>query len=180
MWIPEVCPMCQKARLKFVGVGGEKVVVDLKKLFPNLSIGFVEKRNDTAWKTADIVVATEHVFANLLVPFVRSRFGLVADLMADLPVGGVDFRATEHTSRQLLRLLFLAKREKAECLIQTWIPARLPDLIAPAFVITEELRIRQEYRLPPFGNIFITKTGTIRNPASAPDEPFVYDGKYEQ
>lgn len=178
MWIPEVCPSCQKARLKFVGVGGEKVVVDLKKLFPHLSIGFVEKGNDAAWKTADIVVATEHVFANLLTPFTRHNFGLVADLMADLPVGGVDFRASEHTSRQLLRLLFLAKREKAACLIQTWIPARLPDLIAPAFVIKEELRVRQEYKLPPFGNIFITKTGTIRNPVNAPDEPFVYDGRY--
>lgn len=179
MWIPEACPSCQKARLKFVGVGGEKVVVDLKKLFPHLSIGFVEKGSDVAWKNADIVVATEHVFANLLTPFTRHNFGLVADLMADLPVGGVDFRASEHTSRQLLRLLFLAKREKAECLIQTWIPARLPDLIAPAFVITEELRVRQEYKLPPFGNVFITKTGTIRNPANIPDEPFVYDGKYD-
>lgn len=179
MWIPEVCPSCAKARLKFVGVGGEKVAVDLKKMFPELSIHFVEKGNDASWKTADIVIATEHVFANLLVPFTRYGFGLVADLMADLPVGGVDFRATERTSRQLLRLLFLAKREKAMCLIQTWIPTRLPDLLAPAFVVIEELRIRKEYRLPPFGNIFTTKTHTLRNPNTLPHEPFTYDGLYE-
>ncbi len=178
MWVPKVCPKCQQARLKFVGVGGEKVVSDLKKLFPNLSIGFVEKGSDGAWKNANIVVATEHVFANLITPFTRYGFGLIADLMADLPVSGINFRATEHTSRQLLRLMFLAKREKAPCLIQTWIPERLPSLIAPQFVIEEELRIRTNYKLPPFGNIYTTKTTTLRNPQTLPQEPFVYDGAY--
>lgn len=178
MWIPKECPLCGKPKLKFVGVGGEKVVADLQTFFPDLTIGLVEKGNDTAWKNAQIVVATEHVFANLLAPFTRYGFGLVADLMADLPIGGVNFRATEHTSRQLLRLVALAEREKAACIIQTWISERLPDLLAPKFIITEELRLREAYKLPPFGTILTTKTATLRNPKTLPSDHFVYDGPY--
>ncbi|NBS68165.1 hypothetical protein EBT31_04525 [bacterium] len=178
MWIPENCPLCGKPKLKFVGVGGEKVVADLQKLFPHLSVGFVEKKNDTSWKTANIIVATEHIFANLLVPFTRYTFGLVADLMADLPVGSVDFRATEHTSRQLLRLAYLAKREKAECIIQTWIPERLPELVASKYVTEEELRVRRAYLLPPFGTIYKTSEQTLRNPLTPPSTSFILDASY--
>lgn len=179
MWIPETCPLCGKPKLTLVGVGGEKVAFDLQELFPELSVHTVEKDNDHAWLTANIVIATEHVFANLISPFVRSHFGLVADLMADLPVSGVNFRATEHTSRQLLRLLFFAKREQASCIIQTWLPDRLPSLVAPTFVLEEELRIRRAYMLPPFGKLFTTSTATLRNPNAIPNEPFIYDGSYQ-
>lgn len=178
MWIPKECPLCGKPKLKFVGVGGEKVVADLQALFPDIDVGFIEKGNDSAWKKAQIIVATEHVFANLLTPFMRYGFGLIADLMADLPIGGVNFRAIEHTSRQLLRLVALAEREKATCIIQTWIPERLPNVLAPKFVLTEELCIRKAYKLPPFGTIFTTKTNTLRNPQTPPSDPFVYDGPY--
>lgn len=178
MWIPKECPLCGKPKLKFVGVGGEKVVADLQELFPELSLGLVEKGNDSAWKTANVIVGTEHVFANLLTPFTRYGFGLIADLMADLPVGGVNFRATENTARQLLRLSSLAEREKASCIMQTWIPERLPELFAPEFIATEELRLRESYKLPPFGTLFTTKTTTLRNPETQPSEPFTYDGPY--
>lgn len=178
MWIPSECPLCGKPKLKFVGVGGEKVTHDLQTLFPQESVGMIEKSNDAAWKTANILVATEHVFANLLTPFTRMNFGLVADLMADLPVGGTDFRALEHTSRQALRLLALAKREQAQCIFQTWIPERFPDVLAPAFIIEEERKIRTRYQLPPFGTIIATKDRTLRNPQELPQESFTYDGTY--
>ncbi len=178
MWIPELCPLCNKPKLKFVGVGGEKVVADLQKIFPHMNVGFIEKKEDSAWKTANILVATEHIFANLLTPFTRYNFGLVADLMADLPVGGVDFRASEHTARQLLRLSSLAKREKATCLIQTWLPERLPTLLSATYVIEEELRIRNAYLLPPFGKIYSTTEHALRNPHTPPSTPYTLDAPY--
>lgn len=179
MWIPKACPLCEKPKLTFVGVGGEKITADLQALFPNLRIQQVEKGNDRDWKTADIVVATEHFFANLAMPFTRYEFGLVADLMADLPVNGVDFRATEHTSRQALRLAFLAKRERATCIFQTWIPERFPEVLASAFIVEEEHKLRKQYKLPPFGTIYTTKEATIRNPETIPNDTFTYDGSYE-
>jgi primosomal protein N' len=178
MWVPKACPLCEKPKLTFVGVGGEKITADLQTLFPDLFIQNVEKGNDRDWKTADIIVATEHLFANLITPFTRYGFGLVADLMADLPVNGVNFRATEHTSRQALRLAFLAKRERATCIFQTWIPERFPEVLASEFIIQEERKLRKQYELPPFGTIYTTKETTFRNPTTIPNDAFTYDGSY--
>ena len=153
MWIPEVCPVCKKAKIKFMSIGGEKVAASLAKLFPEASIASAQKEQDTGWDSADIIVATEHFFANLAEPFAKYNFGLAADLVGDLPTHGIDFRAQEETSRKILRLALFAHRQKAQCMVQSWIPNELADLLNPTFVLERELDSRAKYHLPPFGTI---------------------------
>lgn len=150
MWIPSHCPACGKPKLALRGIGGAKMATTLQKLFPNASIGTIEKgRVETP--AADIVIATEYFFSSYLEPFTPKRYGLIVDLAADITLHASDFRGAEKTARKLHRLIDFAKRQGAQVLVQTWLPEVLrPMLDLPTFVASE-LALRKRYNLPPFG-----------------------------
>lgn len=151
MWIPAACPACGKPRLALRGVGGAKIATTLKQLFPNASLGRLEK-GAVENPDADIIIATEYLFSSYLEPFASKRYGLIVDLAGDISLHAGDFRGAEDTARKLHRLLNLAHRHGAQALIQTWLPDVLrPMLDLPAF-IASELSIRQKYSLPPYSN----------------------------
>ncbi len=149
MWIPDQCPSCGQPKLALRGIGGTKLVSTLQKLFPKQSVGRIEK--DTLENpTADIVVATEYFFSSYLEPFAAKRFGLVADLAADIALHASDFRGAEETARKLHRLLNFAQRQGARVLIQTWLPDVLRSMLDLKYFTDAELELRKRYRLPPF------------------------------
>ncbi len=149
MWIPKNCPSCGKPKIALKGIGGAKVASLLQENFPEHTVQRVEK-GSVGNLDADILVVTEYFFSSCISLFEGKRFGLIADLGADIHLNGSGFRGAEMTARKLYRLIQYAERQKAECIIQTW----LPDIVEPmlnlqAFVKTE-LALRKEYELPPY------------------------------
>ncbi len=154
MWIPAQCPLCRKPKLALRGIGGAKLATTLQKLFPQQTIGRIEK--DTLENpNADIVVATEYFFSSYLEPFAPKHFGLVADLAADIALHASDFRGAEETARKLHRLLNFAQRQGAQVLIQTWLPEVLRPMLNLKNFTEAELEIRKRYQLPPFAQRFM-------------------------
>jgi primosomal protein N' (replication factor Y) len=149
MWIPAQCPACGKPKLALRGIGGTKILSTLERLFPEASLGQIEK-GKVERPDADIVIATEYFFSSYRQPFGSKHFGLVADLAADIALHASNFRGAEETARKLHRLISFAHRQGAEVLVQTWLPEVLrPMLDLPSF-IASELDIRKRYTLPPF------------------------------
>lgn len=160
MWLPEKCPSCGKAKIHLRGIGGAKVADDLQKQFPGEKIGVIEKgRVENA--DANILLVTEYFFSSFHKPFAKMNLGVVADLAGDLGLQNDDFRSAEETARKLSRLALLAKRENAECLIQTWLPDNIsPMLDLPQFV-SAELELRERYKLPPFSARYLLDDATL-------------------
>lgn len=151
MWIPAECPACHKPKLALRGVGGAKIATTLKQLFPNASLGRLEK-GGVFNSEADIVIATEYLFSSYLEPFTPKRYGLIVDLAGDISLHAGDFRGAEDTARKLHRLLNLAKRQGAQALIQTWLPDVLKSMLGLPSFVASELAIRQKYSLPPYSS----------------------------
>ncbi len=160
MWLPETCPSCGKAKIHFRGIGGAKVADDLQTKFPNAKVGVIEKGKVTN-SDADILLVTEYFWSSFQKPFLKMNFGVVADLAADLGLQSDDFRSAEHIARKLSRLILFAKRENAECILQTW----LPDIISPMLdlprFIASERELRERYKLPPFSSRYILEGATL-------------------
>jgi primosomal protein N' len=160
MWLPEVCPSCGKAKIHLRGIGGAKVSDDLQKQFPGEKIGVIEK-GKIENPDANILLVTEYFFSSFHKPFDKMTLGVVADLAGDLGLQNDDFRSAEETARKLSRLVLLAKREGAECIIQTW----LPDIIQPMLrldqFITNERELRVRYKLPPFASRYLLDGTTL-------------------
>jgi primosomal protein N' len=158
MWLPEVCPSCGKAKIHLRGIGGAKVSDDLQKHFPSEKIGIIEKGR-VENPDANILLVTEYFFSSFHKPFAKMNLGVIADLAGDLGLQNDDFRSAEETARKLSRLVIFAKRENAECIIQTW----LPDIIQPMLrldqFITAERELRERYKLPPFSYRYLLDVG---------------------
>jgi primosomal protein N' len=160
MWIPTECPLCRKPKLGLRGIGGAKMRDNLRKLFPQASVGKIEK-GDIQEPGADILIVTEYFFSSFLEPFSPQRFGVVADLAGDISLHASDFRGAEATARKLHRLLAFAKRQNAEAYIQTWLPEIVrPMLDLQAFSITEN-ELRKQYRLPPAQDRYLLPGATL-------------------
>jgi len=159
MWKPALCPACGSPKIGPRSIGGARIVDDLKKAFPDVTIGHIEKgRIDSK---ADIIVATEYFWSSVIVPFQKYGFGLVAELLADVGFIPGDFRGVEKTARKIQRLQNLAQREHAKCIIQTVARDRLLSLLGTQHVFETEMLIRGQYTLPPFGVIITFENATL-------------------
>ncbi|MFA6497121.1 MAG: hypothetical protein WCT28_01655 [Patescibacteria group bacterium] len=151
MWKPTSCPACGSPKIGPRSIGGARIVDDLKKAFPDVTIGHIEKgRIDNK---ANIIVATEYFWSSVIVPFQKYGFGLVAELLADVGFIPGDFCGVEKTARKICRLQNLAQREHVKCIIQTVARDRLLSLLGTSHVYNHERSIREQYTLPPFGVI---------------------------
>ncbi|MFH1767076.1 MAG: helicase-related protein [Patescibacteria group bacterium] len=152
MWLPEKCPSCNKAKLSKRGVGNKELKKSLQLAFPLFKVGLIDK--ETQDRQADIQIVTEYFFKNIWHPFFKHQYGLVAELALDLSLGGNDFRSSEVTAYKLQRLEKIALQQKAELIVQTW----LPDLTEPMRdlpkFLQHELELRRSYNLPPIAKIF--------------------------
>ena len=159
MWIPKLCPACGSTKVGPRLIGGTRIINDLTKAFPDVSVGRIEKgRTDIH---AQIIVATEFFWSSVAIPFHKFGFGLIAELLADVGFAPGDYRGAEKTARKIQRLQNFAKRERAACVIQTVARDRLLSLLGAEHVQTQELAMRQKYLLPPFGVIITFEHATL-------------------
>lgn len=147
MWIPKVCPACKADKLSKKGLGNRELKQALKKLFPQATVGVIDK--DTQEMTTNIQIVTEYFFKNVYRPFAKSTYGVVAEINVDLSLGGINFRSSEISAYKLQRLARFAKQQQAKCIVQTWIPdVTLPMNDIKAF-LKREYELRERYKLPP-------------------------------
>ncbi|MFH1712121.1 MAG: hypothetical protein ABH846_02705 [Patescibacteria group bacterium] len=147
MWVPKKCPACQKTSLSNRGVGNLGIKNMLQKAFPGAKVGILEKNKQE--HGANIIIATEYFFSTVWPPFSQKQFGLIVELCADQALSVNDFRTAEKAAYKLHRLVRLAAQQKAECIIQTWLPDVINSMLRVDQFLKKELEIRQTYQLPP-------------------------------
>lgn len=159
MWAPKKCPSCGSEKLRERGIGNQRLAKELAKRFSSVAI--VDEQHPEV-PAANIVIVTEYFFKNHLRPFENRRFGVVADLAFDLALAGSNFRSAEQAAYKLHRLAFLARQQRAQCLVQTWLPDMALGMLTSKKWLEKELETRQKYHLPPSKPLITTLDKTAK------------------
>ncbi len=161
--IPELCPVCHKKSLKYLGSGTEKVENLLREYFNDKIIERFDadsvklKSYDSILKNfkegkIDILIGTQMITKGHHFPEVSLVCVVNADILLNIP----DFKANEKTFQTLVQVAGRAGRgeEQGEVLIQTLRPnhyaislVKNQDYIS---FIEKELEVRKTLGYPPF------------------------------
>ena len=174
---PKSCPKCSDPKIRFAGMGTQKVEEVLKKIFPKARIARMDAdsmtRKDAYRETLgafkegkiDILLGTQMIAKGLHFPNVT----LVGIINADLGLHVPDFRAGERTFQLLTQVAGRAGRGEmeGEVFVQTFTPfspsiqfARHHDFQG---FMEQEMEFREKFGYPPFGKMaMITLRGTVR------------------
>ncbi len=163
---PKRCPRCGGA-LKRIGLGTQKVQLELESLFPNMQIARMDadtvntvnthEKILTRFKEEEIPVllGTQMVAKGLNLP----KVSLVGVLDADLGLYATGYRAAEETFNMLTQVVGRAGRgdTPGRAVIQTMAPDH-PGLIPAAKQDYDgfyqlEIEMRRVQQAPPFGSI---------------------------
>jgi len=164
---PRVCPNCESRRIKFFGVGTQKVEATVQKLFPEARI-LRWDRDTTGGKwsheaflqsfiehEADILVGTQMIAKGLDLPLVTLVGVVAADTALHLP----DFWASERTFQLLTQVAGRAGRSilGGQVIIQTYTPEHYSVQMASRHdydgFYKKELAFRREHGYPPFARL---------------------------
>lgn len=161
------CTNCGSPYIKYGGFGTEKVVLELKKLFPNSRIlrmdrdttqnkeGHFKILNDFSAKKADILVGTQMIAKGHDFPDVT----LVGILDADMSLHFSDYRSSERTFQLLTQVAGRCGRSEyaGKVVMQTYSPEHSVLLQAVNYdyegLFEREISIRSATGFPPFTNI---------------------------
>ena len=162
--VPQRCPSCRSHRIRYLGLGTQRVVQDLRQLAPGVSV--LRWDRDVAGSTqgqesllerfakseAQILVGTQMVAKGLHVEAVT----LVGVILADVGLHLPDFRAGERVFQLLCQVAGRAGRGAAggTAIVQTYRPDQYAVAAAasqdyPDFY-QQEIDFRRSQRLPPF------------------------------
>ena len=162
--VPSVCPECWSKRVKFFGIGTQKVEAVTQELFPQARL-LRWDRDATGGKDAhdiflerfinheaDVMIGTQMVAKGLDLPLVT----LVGVINADTALYLPDFRAGERTFQILTQVAGRAGRSVlgGQVIVQTYTPEH--DCIQAASrhdyegFYRQELAFRREQGYPPF------------------------------
>jgi primosomal protein N' (replication factor Y) len=167
--VPNICPneKCRNPKIRYAGLGTQKVEETLGKLFPNARIHRMDadtmKRKDDYRKILgdfraakiDILVGTQMIAKGLHFPNVT----LVGIIFADMALHQPDFRAGERTFQLLTQVAGRAGRGdiEGEVFVQAFTPfhpaiqyARRHDFEG---FYEQELEFRAQLKYPPFGRV---------------------------
>ena len=164
---PKVCPQCGSPRIRYLGLGTQRVMDELKKQFP--SITALRWDSDTAGVSrghesimarfqrgeAQVLVGTQMVAKGLHVPNVS----LVGVVLADIGLNLPDFRAGERAFQLLCQVAGRAGRGIApgRVIIQTYNPTHYAVSAAAAQdyarLYSGEIEYRRSYLNPPFSGL---------------------------
>ncbi len=165
------CPECGTAELKPLGLGTEKMEVDLSNLFPQARIFRVDRDEVTTREhmeefiikmerqEIDILIGTQMIAKGLDFP----NLTLVGIVLADLSFNLPDFRAAEKSFQLLLQMSGRSGRNQkpGRVIVQTYNPqhAAIQKLISHDLVgfLSEEQKSREELSFPPFGRLALLK-----------------------
>jgi primosomal protein N' (replication factor Y) len=163
---PRLCDSCGEEALEPIGSGTERVEETFRELFPDLSVGVLDRdsvrregaaavlarfaRGDTRVLVGTQMVSKGHHFPNV---------ALTAVLSADSYLGFADFRAVERTYSLLVQVAGRAGRgdRPGRVVIQSHSPNHYAIQAAlhndDARFAREELRFREAFFYPPFSRL---------------------------
>jgi len=161
---PAQCPECSSPKIRFHGLGTEKVEDVLGKLFPNASIRRMDsdalKRKEDYRRILgdfrrgkiDILVGTQMIAKGLHFP----RVTLVGIVYADTGLHLADFRAGERTFQLLTQVAGRAGRGdvEGEVIVQSFTPSHPAIQFARRHdfegFFDAEMEFREQLRYPPY------------------------------
>ncbi len=161
--IPEICGDCGSHRIKYLGLGTQKIEEELLKRFPQARVmradrDTTSKKDDFekiyhAFKKgeADILIGTQMIGKGLHLPQVT----LVGIVLADTGLTIPDFRSAEKTFQLITQVAGRSGREKpGEVVIQTYLPGHyaIQSTLTNDFTgfYRQEIRHRESGQFPPF------------------------------
>ncbi len=161
---PQICPNCFSRRIRYLGIGTEKLKEEVQSMFPQARLlrwdSDVTQRkyshedilNKFRNYEADILIGTQMVTKGLDLPLVTLVGVVIADTSLNLP----DFRAGERTFQLLSQVAGRAGRGQSEgrVIIQTYNPKHYAIQAAArhdykAFY-EQEIKFRRQLKEPPF------------------------------
>ena len=161
------CPECGSESIRLGSAGTEKIVNDIKELYPEIKV--LRMDNDTTRtkeshykilsefknKKAQILVGTQMIAKGHDFPDVT----LVGIIDADLSLYQTDFRSNERTFQLITQVAGRAGRDKkpGKVILQTYAPRHYVYRFALNYdyngFFSKELNIRQVTKFPPFTEI---------------------------
>jgi primosomal protein N' (replication factor Y) len=165
--VPQICPKCSSRRIRFLGIGTEKLEQEVKLAFPMARLlrwdrdvtrgRYSHQRILDKFRShqADILVGTQMVAKGLDLPLVT----LVGVINADLSLSLPDFRSSERTFQLLSQVAGRAGRGpiKGQVIIQTYNPEHYAIQAAAehnyALFYEQEINYRRQFHEPPFAQL---------------------------
>lgn len=162
--VPQSCPQCLNRRLKFFGIGTQRIEDEVKCLFPQARLlrwdkDVTTKRHAheellTAFRDrkADVLIGTQMIAKGLDMPQVT----LAGIISADTGLNFPDFRAGERAFQLLCQVAGRAGRglKAGEVIIQTYSPDNYAIQSAAKHdylgFYNQEIEYRRRYDYPPF------------------------------
>jgi len=150
---PEICPSCNSGYIKYSGLGTEKIVSELARMFPQAKIAKWDEDDTAAFKDADIFVGSQSIIRGL-----GLKFGLIVVMAADNSLNRIDFRSAEKTFAILSGLSGLTDEK---IIIETYLNNHhcfkaLKSSDTRIFY-DEELRHRKQLSFPPYRHLVAVK-----------------------
>ncbi len=165
--VPHVCPSCESTRIKFFGVGTQKVEATVQALFPQArTLRWDRDTTGGKWSheaflqsfiehEADVLIGTQMIAKGLDLPLVTLVGVVAADTALHLP----DFWASERTFQLLTQVAGRAGRSilGGQVIIQTYTPEHYAVRMASRHdydgFYQKELAFRREHGYPPFARL---------------------------
>lgn len=152
MWIPKTCPQCGAKKITFKSVGLTKVAQLAKKHLAGWPAIVLEKgKTPIIPDKPHLLITTDRFWSSRAAPFTAPRYGLVAELAADLSLYAGDSGALESTARRLRRAAAFARRQRAQLIYQVSDRSLFDPTDSLTTVIATERALRKKYSLPPYG-----------------------------
>jgi primosomal protein N' (replication factor Y) (superfamily II helicase) len=164
---PQICPNCFSHRIRYLGIGTEKLSEETQTIFPQARIlrwdsDVTQNKNshqDILNKfrnyEADILIGTQMVVKGLDLPLVTLVGVVIADTSLNIP----DFRAGERTFQLLCQVAGRAGRgqTKGQVIIQTYNPNHYAIHAAATHdyrgFYAQEIDFRRQLKEPPFAQL---------------------------
>jgi len=162
--VPEVCPNCGSRRIKFLGIGTQKVMEETARAFPSARL-LRWDRDVTKGKyaheeildkflahEADVLIGTQMIAKGLDIPLVTLVGVINADISLHLP----DFRAAERTFQILSQVAGRAGRGilPGRVVVQSYNPEHYAVVAASqhnySSFYEREMRLRRQFENPPY------------------------------
>ncbi len=161
------CPQCRSPRIRYLGLGTQRVVEELRRLLPDVTALRWDRDTSHAPHAhesimdrflrgeAQVLIGTQMVAKGLHVPNVT----LVGVVLADIGLNLPDFRAGERAFQLLCQVAGRAGRgaSPGRVIIQTYNPSNYAVAAAArqdyGLLYSKEIEFRQEQANPPFNSL---------------------------